>query len=290
MKVIVFGGSGFLGSHVTDMLIKEKHQVTIFDKNKSKWLGKEQKIIIGDILNKKKVEQAVKKNHIIYIYAGIADLDECYSKPLETANANIIGLINILNACVKHKVKRIIYASTVYVNSNEGGFYKCSKKAAEDFIKEYNKIYNLEYTILRYGSLYGPRADKNNGMLNILKNAMKTKQVSYQGHPDARREYIHVEDAAKASILPLQGNFKNQSIVLTGHELLKMSDLLNMVKEILNLKKPVKFKKSKYKGHYVRTPYQYNPDIGKKYVPSLHVDIGQGILDLINIIKKDETS
>lgn len=290
MKITVFGGSGFLGSHVTDILKKKKYNVVVFDKVKSKWFGKNQKIILGNILDKKKVEEAVKKSKFVYIYAGIADLEECYSKPLETAEVNIIGLINILNACLKYKVKRIIYASSVYVNSNEGGFYKCSKKAAEDFIKEYNKVFNLEYTILRYGSLYGPRADKNNGMLNILKNAIKTNQVSYQGHPDARREYIHVDDAAKASILPIKNNFKNQSIVLTGHELLKMSDLLNMIKEILNLKKPVKFKKSKYKGHYIRTPYQYSPDLGKKYVPSLHVDIGQGILDLIKKIKNNETS
>ena len=232
-------------------------------------------LFLGNILDKKKVDNAVKNSKFVYVYAGIADLDESYEKPFETAEANIIGLINILNACVKYKVKKIIYASTVYVNSNEEVFIG-AVKCAEDFILEYKKIYNLDYTILRYGSLYGPRADKNNGMLNIIKNAIKKKQVTYQGHPDARREYIHVYDAAKASILPAKGKFHNESIVLTGHELLKMFDLLNMVKEILGLKKNVKFRKQKYTGHYIRTPYNYNPSIGKKYVPSLHVDIGQG--------------
>ena len=69
-----------------------------------------------------------------------------------------------------------------------------------------------------------------------------------------------------------------------------MSDLLKIIKEILNLKKPIIFKKIKYRGHYVRTPYEYIPDIGKKYIPSLHVDIGQGILDLINEIKNEKTN
>ena len=290
MIVTVFGGSGFLGSHVSDILSKNKFKVKIFDKKRSIWIKKNQDFVLGNILDKKKVDNAVKNSKFVYVYAGIADLDESYEKPFETAEANIIGLINILNACVKYKVKKIIYASTVYVNSNEGGFYRCSKKCAEDFILEYKKIYNLDYTILRYGSLYGPRADKNNGMLNIIKNAIKKKQVTYQGHPDARREYIHVYDAAKASILPAKGKFHNESIVLTGHELLKMFDLLNMVKEILGLKKNVKFRKQKYTGHYIRTPYNYNPSIGKKYVPSLHVDIGQGILDLIKEVKKNETN
>lgn len=290
MKIIVFGGSGFLGSHVADKLSVNKHKVTIFDKNKSKWIKSNQNFVLGDILDKAKVEKCVMGSNYVYIYAGIADLDAYFDKPYETAESNILGLINILNACVKYNIKRVIYASTVYVNSKEGGFYKCSKKAAEDFIKEYKKLFNLDFTILRYGSLYGPRADKNNGMLNILKDAIKSKQISYQGDPEAQREYIHVLDAANASILPVSGKFKNQSIILTGHQSLRMTDLLKTIKEILNLKKPIKFKKLKYKGHYVRTPYEYTSEIGKKYIPSLHVDIGQGILDLIHEIKNDKTN
>ena len=290
MKITVFGGSGFLGSHVADKLSTNEHKVTIFDKKKSKWIKSNQNFILGDILDKVKVDKSVKGSKYVYIYAGIADLDTYFDRPFETAESNILGLINILNACVKHNVKRVIYASTVYVNSKEGGFYKCSKKAAEDFIREYKKLFNLDFTILRYGSLYGPRADKNNGMLNILKNAIKSKQISYQGDPEAQREYIHVYDAANASILPVSGKFKNQSIILTGHQSLQIIDLLKAIKEILNLKKPIKFKKLKYKGHYVRTPYEYNSEIGKKYIPSLHVDIGQGILNLIHDIQNDKTN
>lgn len=290
MKITVFGGSGFLGSHVADKLSFNKNKVTIFDKKKSKWIKDNQNFVLGDILDKAKVDKCVKGSNYVYIYAGIADLDTYFDKPFETAESNILGLINILNACVKHNVKRVIYASTVYVNSKEGGFYKCSKKAAEDFIREYKKLFNLDFTILRYGSLYGPRADKNNGMLNILKDAIKSKQISYQGDPEAQREYIHVYDAANASTLPVRGEFKNQSIILTGHQSLRMTDLLKTIKEILDLKKPIKFKKLKYKGHYVRTPYEYTSEVGKKYIPSLHVDIGQGILSLIHEIKNDKTN
>ena len=100
--------------------------------------------------------------------------------------------------------------------------------------------------------------------------------------------YIHVYDAANASILAVNGKFKNENIILTGNENLKLPDLLKTIKEILNLKKPIKFKKLKYKGHYVRTPYKYIPELGKKFIPPLHVDIGQGILNLIHEIKNDK--
>ena len=230
MNITLFGGSGFLGSHVADRLTIDNHKVTIFDRVKSKWIKKNQKFILGNILDKAKVNKAVKGSRYVYIYAGVADLDEYFDKPFETAESNILGLINILDSCVKYKVKKVIYASTVYVNSGEGGFYKCSKKAAEDFIKEYKRLFNLDFTIFRYGSLYGPRADKNNGMLNILKSAIESKQITYQGDPEAQREYIHVYDAANASILAVNGEFKNENIILTGNENLKLPDLLKTIK------------------------------------------------------------
>ena len=63
-----------------------------------------------------------------------------------------------------------------------------------------------------------------------------------------------------------------------------MVDLLKMISEILNYKKEIKFLEKDYEGHYIKTPYAYQPKLGRKYVPSLHVDLGQGILDIINEI------
>ena len=76
-----------------------------------------------------------------------------------------------------NKVKKFVYASTVYVNSKEGGFYRCSKSASENYVEEYSNFYHLDYTILRFGSLYGPRSDDSNGLLNIVRNAVKHKKL-----------------------------------------------------------------------------------------------------------------
>ena len=75
--------------------------------------------------------------------------------PLETLESNIIGTANILQACLKNKIKKYLHASTVYVNSEQGGFYRSSKHAAELIIENYNEFFGLDFVIMRFGSLYG---------------------------------------------------------------------------------------------------------------------------------------
>ena len=202
-------------------------------------------------------------------------------------NINVIGNLNILEACVQ-KIKKLIFASSVYVNSREGSFYKISKKTAEDIIEEYNKIYGLDYTILRYGSIYGPRSDNRNNLYRIIKKAIETKKIIYEGHIESSREYIHVLDVAETSVAAIDKKFSNQTVVLTGNEQIRVLDLLKMLAEIMSIdSKNIKFKNSNHKGHYIKTPYAYNPKIVKKYTPSFNIDLGQGLLNLIEDIKKN---
>lgn len=284
-KVLVIGGSGFLGSHVADALSDAGFDVNILDSSHSKWLRNDQKMIIGDILEYEFVNQVVSNYYAVYNFAAIADLNEAINRPIDTIKINILGNGNILEACIRNNVKRYLYASTVYVNSREGGFYRCSKQASEQYIEEYSKMYGLEYTILRYGSLYGPRSDEHNGLWRIVKKAVETGKVSYQGNPEAMREYIHIEDAARASVAALGDDFSNQHVVLTGQEPMKVLDLLKMLSEILGITDAVEFTETEYAGHYIRTPYAYQPKLGRKYVPPMHVDLGQGLLQLINEVK-----
>jgi len=284
-KAVVVGGSGFIGSHVADHLSDAGYQVIIYDKNKSQWLRNDQKIIIGDVEDSEKLNQAIVDAEVVYNFAALADINQALKQPLKTININIVGNLNVLEACRANKVKRFIYASTVYVHSREGGFYRCSKQASEAYVEEYQEIYGLDYTILRYGSLYGPRADKTNGLYRVVQSALKNGVVSYEGDIDAMREYIHVEDAARASIEALNDEFINESVVLTGQEPMKVIDMLKILSEILGLPpESVKFSEDKYAGHYIRTPYAYQPKLGRKYIPPMHVDLGQGLLQIINEI------
>jgi UDP-glucose 4-epimerase len=282
-KVVVVGGSGFVGSHVADRLSEVGYQVTIFDRDESAWLRSDQTMVTGDILDGEKLNLTIAGATAVYNFAALADLNQAIDQPLKTVNTNIVGNINVMEACRLHDVKRFVYASTVYVHSREGGFYRCSKQASESYVKEYQRVFGLDFTILRYGSLYGPRADETNGLYRIVKSALSDGVVKYNGHPESMREYIHVEDAARASIDILREDFCNESIVLTGQEPMRVLDVLKMLAEILGFpENGVEFINSNYLGHYVRTPYAYKPEIGKKYIPAMHVDLGQGLLQIIN--------
>lgn len=281
MQVAVIGGSGFLGSHVADYLSLVGHQVRIFDRAPSPWLRSNQEMVVGDLLDMAAVEQAIRDCEAVYNFAALADLNQALDKPIETVRINILGNLHVLDACQRYGIKRFMYASTVYVHSREGGFYRCSKQASEQYVEEYQRVFDLDYTILRYGSLYGPRSNDSNGLFRIVKSALETGKVTYRGSSEAMREYIHVEDAARASVVALGAEFRNQSVVLTGQEPMRVMDLLKMLAEILGIPEAVEFTEEDYVGHYVRTPYAYQPKLGRKYVPPLHVDLGQGLLQLI---------
>jgi UDP-glucose 4-epimerase len=286
--VTVIGGSGFVGSHVADQLSREGYQVRILDRKDSPWKTEGQEMIVGDLLDNDILNKVISGSEAVYNFAALADLDQARDMPIETVKTNILGNVQVLEACRVNNIKRFMYASTVYVYSREGSFYRCSKQAAESYVEEYQSIYNLDYTILRYGSLYGPRADKGNGLFRIVSNALETGVLRYYGSPDALREYIHIEDAAKASVDALKDEFRNQSIVLTGQEPMRVVDLLKMLAEILDFPDSVEFIEGEYAGHYIRTPYAYLPKLGRKYVPPFHVDLGQGLIQLIDEVRRSQ--
>lgn len=286
MKVLVFGGSGFLGSHVSDALTDSGYEVTIFDRIKSPWLRPNQSMIIGDLLDEELVSDSIKGFDIVYNFAALADLNQALDMPIDSIRINVLGNAYILEACRKHNIRRFLYASTVYVFSREGGFYRCSKQASENYVEEYQKSFGLDYTILRYGSLYGPRSDETNGLYRIVRSALKSGKISYEGSAESLREYIHVEDAARASVVAMGDEFRNESVVLTGQEPMRVIELLKMLTEILGISDSVEFLESEQLGHYIRTPYAYQPKLGRKYIPPMHVDLGQGLLQLIEDVKE----
>ncbi len=279
MRVLVFGGSGFLGSHVADALSEAGHMVTVFDIKPSPYLRNDQIMVTGDVLDMNLVEDVIKNHEIVYHFAGIADIDECATRPIDTVKFNILGTVQILDACQRYKIKRFIFASSAYVFSNSGFFYCSSKKACESLIEDYHNVYGLCYTILRYGSLYGERADKRNSIYKLIKQALSEGKITYYGTGDELREYIHVCDAAQGSILILKPEYENQNIVLTGSEKMRYKDLLEMIREMLDNRIEIQIKPSERRAHYRVTPYNFSPKLGKKLINNPHIDMGQGLLN-----------
>jgi len=146
MKVLVFGGAGFLGSYVVDALVDFGYKVTVYDIKKSLYSNNSVDYIIGDILDNDSVCEAVKGCDIVYNFAGLADLNESIDNPGKTINLNIIGNLNILKACVTNNISRFVYASSAYVFSQKGGFlmlYVESEKQ-QNVINSLNNLFYLQ--------------------------------------------------------------------------------------------------------------------------------------------------
>ncbi|MDD5292387.1 MAG: NAD(P)-dependent oxidoreductase [Candidatus Omnitrophica bacterium] len=289
MKIVVFGGSGFLGSHVADYLTENNHKVLVFDKRPSPYLKPSQEMIIGDILDREAVKEITKGVDIVYHFAGIVDINQAKDEPYQAIYTNIIGTTNILEACRLNNVKRFIFASSVYVYSEAGSFYRASKQACEIIIENYHKQYNVDFTILRYGSLYGPRADESNWINTILKQALSEKKITRIGDGNEIREYIHVYDAARLSVKVSSEEYKNQYVMITGHQSIRIKDLLVMIKEMLNNEIELEFTKEDYDEHYEITPYNFRPKLAKRLFDSSYVDLGQGLLEQLHTLFDKKT-
>lgn len=278
---VVFGGSGFLGSHVADALQEAGWAVRICDIASSPYLAPGQEMAICDILDPEAVARAVADAAAVYNFAGLADIDESRDKPVDTIRLNVLGNTHILEACRRQAVRRYVFASTVYVYSERGSFYRASKQASERIIEAYQERYGIPYTILRYGSLYGRRADRRNGIWRILHAALTRGEVVYSGSGDEQREYIHVRDAALLSVRALEPEFANRHVVLTGPYPCRVRDLMEMVREMLGGRPAIRFENRPLAGHYTITPYNFLPRVGRKLVGESYTDLGQGLLDCL---------
>lgn len=284
-KVVIFGSSGFVGSNLADELHRQKYDLVLFDINNKNTKSKNLKLIQGDIMNSTQVHNAVKGANIVYNLAGEADIENSTQNIQRVINSNINGNINILNACVDHKVSKFIYASSMYVFGKYGGFYKTTKLSSESFIKEYNKLYNLNFTILRFGSLFGSQFDSKSAIYNMIKDAINNSVITYNGNEDSLRQYIHINDAVKAAIKTIDKKYNNQSVSIIGNESYRVKDIMILISEILN--KKIKFKfKNKANGHYRLTPFTFNPDLGVTIKLEDFVDVPQGLYEEIKRISK----
>lgn len=267
MNILVTGGSGFLGSYLVEELIKKNHKITVLDKNLPRFkFNKKIKFIKSDLLDKN-IQRALKNQDVIFHYAGISGIGEAMLNPKKTANYNIIGTIRLLEQCVRFKIKRFVFASTVYVNSEQGSFYKSSKRASEDFIEEYKKKYNLDFTILRFGTVYGPRASKENNINKIINVALKKKRIIYKGNKKNFREYINVKDAAKIALKTIHKKYANKYVKITGDKKTSVIRALEVIKKELGFTSKVIYQNKKEVGHYINSPENLIIKVAKKINP-----------------------
>ena len=283
-RVVVFGGNGFLGTYTVEELLRRGYDVTAADLAGSKCVA-EELFSPCDIMDPAAVDAVVSGADVVYNFAGIANLDEAVEHPYKAMELNVMGNMNILEACRKHGVKRFVYASSAYAMSDKGSFYGISKLTSEKLVEEYFNKYGLEFSIIRYGSVYGERDYENNYIYNLVKTAMQTHEIVHSGDGNEIREYIHAADVAKLAVDVIESEqYVNEHLILTGVERMQRKELFEMINEMLGHSLRINLTEDGYHNHYNTTPYSFHPTRSKKLVANPYIDLGQGILECMKDI------
>lgn len=249
MKILVTGGAGFIGSHVCDAYIAKGHEVVVVDDLSSgfeKNINPKAKFVKADIRDSSLKDLFIKeKFDVVNHHAAQMDVRRSVNDPLFDADTNILGTLNLLQNCITTGVKKFIFASTggaVYGEqtifpadeshpTNPLSPYGISKLAVEKYLYFYNAQYNLNYTILRYANVYGPRQNPfgEAGVVAIFTTKLLTgDQPIINGTGEQTRDYIYVADVVKANLLALNDNSIDIYNIGTGLE-------TNVIKIFLHL-------------------------------------------------------
>ena len=121
-NILITGGSGFLGSHLADELSNSGFKIYVLDNKISKYLKKNQTMVLCDLLDRKKVDQIVKKVDVIFHFSAVSDIGEANKDYVNTVEQNILSTVYLLEASIKYKIKRFVFASSIYVYSDYGEF------------------------------------------------------------------------------------------------------------------------------------------------------------------------
>ena len=285
-KILIFGSSGFLGQHLVSLL-KKDNEIIQFDINSSEDSICDSNFIQGSILDTELVLTAAKDVDIVYHFAAMTDLDIVNNNPAKAIEVNIAGTSNILDACIKEKVERFIFSSSVYVYSQFGGVYKSTKQACELLIEDFDKMHGLNYTILQLGSVYGPGAKQTNLISRLIKEALTTDQFQHSGSGVEERQYIFVKDVVNALINIANSQYKNKKVILLGSESVRISQLMEMISSQLEKDIYKIFKKDGYGIHYKSSPFQTDPDGAIYYKLESPTPLKDGLRETIKFIQEE---
>lgn len=247
MKILVTGGSGFIGSHVVDKLIDAGHDTRILDIKEPH--RKDVDFYSGDICSIKDVTTAIKNINVVYHLAAFSNIDLVKANPLKMIELNIMGTAIVLEAARKQGVKRFILASSVFVYGRGGHLYTTAKITSEMLCKDYQKLYGVPYTILRLATVYGPRSRNVDVISIFVKNAMEGKGLTVNGGGRQVRNFIYVEDLAEGCAAALNKTAENKTYVLCGSQNTSIIELAELIRSSLNPKMKIEITNEREKDY-----------------------------------------
>lgn len=248
MRALVTGGSGFIGSHVVDKLRAKGVEVRVFDMVMPTFRT-DVEFYQGSLLDLDALRMAISGTEAIFHLAAVADVKDVFEEPHYSESINVRGTINVLEAARRSRgqVKRVVYGSTTWVYSEvteqyvdeqtplrpPAHLYTATKIASEYYCQSYSKLYGLEFTILRYGIPYGPRARGGAVVPIFVGKAMRGEPLTIASDGQQFRKFVYVEDLAEGNVLALQSIGKNKIYNLDGTEKVTIKQIAETVQKVI---------------------------------------------------------
>jgi UDP-glucose 4-epimerase len=249
MRVVITGGCGFIGAHVTDHLIAAGHHVLVVDKHQ-RWTNPAASYLLADVFDETALDRAFDGQDAVFHLAGVADVNEVVADPVLAVRLNVEGTARVLDAARRHACGRVILASTVWVYGATAGLgertedapvdlrqaghlYVSTKLAAEMLMHSYHAMYGQEFTILRYGIPYGPRMRDALVVARFVQAARAGQPITIAGTGEQQRSFVYVEDLAQAHVLALGAAAANQTLALEGDTPVSVNEIAETVQRLV---------------------------------------------------------
>ena len=242
MKILITGGAGFIGSHLTQLLSVD-HEVIIYDIQEPK--QKNVDFIIGDVNDAQKNLESCKDIDIVIHLAASVGVENTETDPIMTLNSNILGTKEILEFCKNTNVKKIILASSsevygepIKIPIEESQIpipittYGISKLAGEEYVKSYAKMHGLRYSILRFFNVVGPNQSKRFVLPEFINNAHENKPLLIHGKGSQIRAFCHISDICQGIKKSITGG--DGEIINIGNDLEPIT-IENLAKKTISL-------------------------------------------------------
>ena len=249
MRALVTGAAGFIGSHVVDKLSELGVAVRMFDQRQPSHRD-DLDFYRGSILDLDDLSAALSGVDAVFHLAAIADVKDVYREPHHAEAVNVRGTANVLEAMRRSGVRRLVFASTIWVYSDVSAdavdeetplqppahLYTATKIASEYYCHAYSKLYGIEYAIMRLGIPYGPRARPAAVIPIFVEKALRGEPLTIAGDGSQHRRFVYVEDLAEGLALGLKPIAKNKVYNLAGKQEISMLQVVETISKLLGKK------------------------------------------------------